>query len=239
MSHAIDRRMFLHLMAGSAAGAAGMSERGERRADRWLSYATQESAAAQETWTVIATTCRECPAGCGMHVRCHGGRAVKAEGNPDHPVSHGGLCPRGQSAPQGLYDPDRVRCPLSGVDGDAHEPVSWTQAVDGSRDVLQEAKRLFIVSDLQTGALAEVMQEFHKAMGLPGEVLFYEAFAGEALRAANDRLFGRAVVPHYAMEKCDTILSFGADFLEGWISNVEFAWQFARCTTVLPTIAAR
>jgi Fe-S-cluster-containing dehydrogenase component len=196
------------------------------------------------TWTIFATTCRECPAGCGMHVRCRGGRVVKPEGNPNHPVSRGGLCPRGQSAPQGLYDPDRVRRPLKRKGphgphgpkeaGDASarplgpfEPVSWPQAIDGIKQALDQAKRLFVVSDLQTGALAEVMQQFHRSRGIPGQVVFHEAFAYEALRAANARLFGRPVIPRYRLDQCDFILSFGADFLESWISNVEFAWQFS------------
>jgi len=46
-----------------------------------------------------ATVCRECPAGCGLHVRVREGRAVKAEGNPVHPVNQGALCSRVQSRP--------------------------------------------------------------------------------------------------------------------------------------------
>jgi len=103
---------------------------------------------------------------------------------------------------------------------------------------LANAKRLFILSDVQTGALAEAMRQFHAAVGLPGEVVFYEAFACDALRAANARLLGQAgsqpgpprwgPIPRYHLQDCDLILSFGADFLENWISNVEFAWQFAQ-----------
>jgi len=92
---------------------------------------------------------------------------------------------------------------------------------------LENAKRLFVVSDLQTGTLAEIMQRFHRSRGLPGQVVFREAFDYEALRAVNGRLFGRPVVPRYRLDQCDLILSLGADFLESWISNVEFAWQFS------------
>jgi Fe-S-cluster-containing dehydrogenase component/anaerobic selenocysteine-containing dehydrogenase len=203
-----------------------------------------------------------------MHVRTREGRVVKPEGNPSHPVSRGGLCPRGQSAPQGLYDPDRVRRPLRSSGGQrteeggqkaqgsaasrplpsvvrnpsavpleqlaaialesGFEPVPWAQALDEAARALKKARRLFLVSDLQTGALAEVMQQFHRAVGLPGAVAFYEAFDYEPLRTANEKLFGRAVIPRYRLQECDFILSLGAEFLESWISNVEFAWQFAR-----------
>jgi anaerobic selenocysteine-containing dehydrogenase len=42
--------------------------------------------------TYYATTCRECPAGCGTVVRTMQGRALKIEGNKNHPVSMGKPC---------------------------------------------------------------------------------------------------------------------------------------------------
>ena len=58
-----------------------------------------------------ASTCGECSAGCGVLVRTMEGRAKKIEGNPEHPVSQGKLCARGQAAVQSLYHPDRLREP--------------------------------------------------------------------------------------------------------------------------------
>ncbi len=107
-------------------------------------------------------------------------------------------------------------------------PVSWSRATGEVAQALKKAKRLFVVSDLQTGALAEVMQQFHRTVGLPGAVAFYEAFDYEPLRSANEKLFGRAVLPRYRLQECDFILSLGAEFLESWISNVEFSWEFAQ-----------
>ncbi|MGE5295740.1 MAG: molybdopterin dinucleotide binding domain-containing protein, partial [Solirubrobacterales bacterium] len=116
-------------------------------------------------------------------------------------------------------------------------PATWTDAFGRVAAALSAAKRLFLISDLQTGALADVMRQFHAATGLPGAVIFYEPFAYEALRAANMRFLGQSggqsapnwgPIPRYRLQDCDLILSFGADFLETWISNVEFAWQFAQ-----------
>ena len=62
--------------------------------------------------TYYATTCRECSAACGVIAETRDGRAIKLEGNPEHPVNHGALCARGQAALQGLYNPDRYRGPM-------------------------------------------------------------------------------------------------------------------------------
>src|SRR5271170_7618859 len=54
-----------------------------------------------------ATTCMECASACGMVVRTREGRAIKAEGNPDHPLNQGALCIRGQASLQTHYNPAR------------------------------------------------------------------------------------------------------------------------------------
>ncbi len=58
------------------------------------------------------TTCALCPSGCGLEVRVVGGRAVKVEGNPLHPLNQGVCCLRGQAALEMLYSPERIRHPL-------------------------------------------------------------------------------------------------------------------------------
>ena len=55
----------------------------------------------------------------------------------------------------------------------------------------------------------------------------YEPLAYEPLRAANRRVFGIDGIPFYHLESADFILSFGADFLETWLSNVEYARLFS------------
>ena len=52
-----------------------------------------------------ASTCRECPAGCGVIAKNREGRVIKLEGNPLHPVNRGKLCMRGQAALQSALPP--------------------------------------------------------------------------------------------------------------------------------------
>src|SRR5258705_5814178 len=104
------RRDFLKLvgigLAGTAAGCA------QTPANKLIPYlvAPENILPGVPYW--YASTCRECPAGCGILVKAREGRAIKIEGNPAHPVNRGGLCARGQAGLQGLYDPDRVTAPM-------------------------------------------------------------------------------------------------------------------------------
>ena len=105
----LSRREFLHAVAASTVGAVvftGCQPRPSEGLTQSRVLQAEDTLSAYENW--YATTCRECPAGCGLIVRVIEGRAKKAEGNPDHPVNLGKLCARGQAVVQSEYHPDRL-----------------------------------------------------------------------------------------------------------------------------------
>jgi Fe-S-cluster-containing dehydrogenase component/anaerobic selenocysteine-containing dehydrogenase len=210
----VPRRTFLAI-AGATTGAAAASD-SKRLAGVLVPYVQPPENIRPGVWVDFATTCRECPAGCGMWGRHRDGRVVKVEGNPEHPVNKGGLCPRGQSSVQGLYDPDRVIDPLF-----AKTPGHWDDAFSKICEKIRNGAKVSIISDLQTGTLAQIMSDFLKAFNNT-DLFFYEAFNYEYLKRANKDLFGSEIIPRYKIDKCDFVLSLGADFLETWISPVEY-----------------
>ena len=220
----ISRRSFLVRTAGC--GAALALAPVAQAVNRLIPYVNPPTDIRPGAWALFATCCRECPAGCGMVLRHRDGRVTKAEGIPDHPLSRGGLCPRGQSCVQGLYDPDRVRAVLQRGPGGNGGPSAWPQALAAiAAHLRSHPGRVALMSDLQTGSLAEVMAAFCGAFG-SDRLIFFEPFRYEALRRAHATLFGRTEIPEYRLDGCDFILSLGADYLETWLSPVQYASRF-------------
>lgn len=224
----MSRRGFLQIAAGTGVGFAATI--GGKTIEKLIPYVTPPDNSIPGNWNDYVTTCRECPAGCGMVVWHRDGRATKSEGNPEHPVNRGALCPRGQSAPQGLYDPDRLRQPLMRINGRL-APSNWDQVMQHlqariASTIQSGGGRVVILSRLETGTLANVMQHLARQSGR-GSVLYYERFNQQPLRQAAQLLFQTPAVPDYRLSECDFILSLSADFLETWISPVEFARQFS------------
>jgi len=224
----VSRRRFLQ-SAGGAFFAFGMSAKSW---NKLIPYVVPPEETVPGVWSYYASTCRECPAGCGMHLWHRDGRVTKAEGNPGHPVNRGGLCARGQSALQGLYDPDRLKEIIHRPKSSPVENPMWAMTLEPIGNHLKTATgKVALMSSLQTGAVAEIMRAFVKAFG-SDRILFYEPFNHEPLREAHKDLFGAAVIPDYRIEDCSVVVSFAADFLETWISPVGYASQFAALRTV-------
>lgn len=215
---AFTRREFLRGIGLAAGGVAIPSV----AYDRLIPYLNQPEDIVPGVSTWFATSCRECPAGCGMVVRNRESRVVKCEGNPLHPFSRGKLCPRGQAAPQGLYDPDRIRQPLRRSELGKLEPVSWDSALSELGDMLARKPRVAVMTDLQTGTLDALMRAWLAALG-SDRLITYEPISYEHVKDTNGGL-----IPTYEIAKSDFLISFACDFLETWVSPIEYAIEFAK-----------
>jgi len=166
-----------------------------------------------------ATTCGGCSAGCGVLARSRDGRPVKLEGNPDHPVSRGGLCAIGQAQTRGLYDEDRLRGPrLQGKD------VDWTTLdADLARRFsdlrLQGGSVRVLAGTILSPTLRAAVQGFLGTFR-DGRLVEADALSCAALAAAYERTHGQRLIPQYRLAEADLIVGVEADFLGTWIDPV-------------------
>ena len=129
----LKRRDFLKIV-GVIGGGAAVSGCWSEPTDEIIPYVIPPDDIIPGIPNWYASTCTECPAGCGVMVKNMDGRAIKIEGNPKSPINSGSLCARGQASLQGQYNPDRFRSPLYKNEAGELEPISW----DGSQDKFVE-----------------------------------------------------------------------------------------------------
>ena len=74
------------------------------------------------------------PVGCGLQVYVEDGKVVKVEGDPEHPITKGSLCPRCLALTEYIYHPDRIIHPMKRAREDRGldkwEQCSWDEATD-------------------------------------------------------------------------------------------------------------
>jgi molybdopterin-containing oxidoreductase family iron-sulfur binding subunit len=180
-----------------------------------------------------ATTCMECPAACGMVVKTREARAIKAEGNPDHPINQGALCVRGQASLQTHYNPARIRAAMQ-RSGDKWTEMKWADAealVAQKIKALADRKGMLYITGNAAGTRAKFLDAWLSAAGAAPKLVF-DALATNSIRAANDKSFKRAEVPAYRIEDANYLLNFGAEFLETWLNPVRNNREFANMHSI-------
>jgi anaerobic selenocysteine-containing dehydrogenase len=234
----LRRRTFLKTAA--LAAAAGALPGCERQAHRLIPYLLPDDEIIPGVANWYASTCRECAAGCGMLVRVMEGRAKKVEGNPDHPLNQGKLCAKGQASLQGLYNPDRLREPLhrKGHRGaGAFEPIGWDEGLNRVAEALRGRAAPIMITKPVSGTLSRLLSDFMKALG--GRLYRYAPDAEIPLHAAWRDSVGSDVAPRYDFAHADYLLSFGAPFLEQWLSPVAMGIAFGRMRQGRPATRGR
>jgi len=108
--------------------------------------------------TETRSTCPYCSVSCGVIIHTLGDKAknvipqvVHVEGDPDHPISRGTLCPKGASLEQDIVNERRLLKPQVRRPGSDHwEDISWDDAFSEiARLVKKTRDETFIEKDPQ------------------------------------------------------------------------------------------
>ncbi len=234
----LRRRTFLKTaaMAATAAALPGC----ERQAHRLIPYLLPDDDITPGVDNWYASTCHECGAGCGVVVRVMEGRAKKIEGNPDHPLNQGKLCAKGQASLQSLYNPDRLRRPLQrkGHRGEGtFIPMEWDEGLRRCAEALRGRTAPIMITRPVSGTLGRLLSDFMHAIG--GRLYRYAPNAEIPLHAAWRDSMGSDVGPRYDFAHADYLLSFGAPFLEQWLSPVAMGIAFGQMRQGRPATRGR
>src|SRR5262245_4946726 len=108
--------------------------------------------------TETRSTCPYCSVSCGVIIHTIGDKAknttprvVHVEGDPDHPINRGTLCPKGSSLEQEIHNDRRLVKPQVRRPGsDRWEEISWDDAINEiARKVKETRDATFVEKDNQ------------------------------------------------------------------------------------------
>jgi anaerobic selenocysteine-containing dehydrogenase len=114
--------------------------------------------------TIVRAACpHDCPDTCALHVTVAEGRAIKVEGDPDHPTTRGVLCTKVARYLDRTYSEKRVLHPLrrAGAKGEGRfERIDWDEALDTI------ASRFREIAESSDGPQAILPYSYAGTMGL-------------------------------------------------------------------------
>ena len=221
MTRPLSRRQFLKLSSAAISSAAVMSGL-QAVLSPQPAVAGEGVLAPTGEEHIVPSVCLLCPSGCGMLGRVVDGRLVKLEGSPMHPINLGALCPKGQAAPELLYNPDRLTGPMrrAGERGSGQwEPLSWEEALQTVAQKLADLRaaghpeQLAFLYGETRGQMRPLIERFMQAFGSPNAIS-HDSLNIEAAKLALYYTQGVYDLPVYDLENCNYVLSFGANLLE-------------------------
>ena len=244
----MKRRDFLK--TGGLVGTAGLVLDGCGKPQQLIPLLVSEDqfVPGEEGW--VRTLCQQCSAGCGIAVRVMQGESIrtidgqqkrvkavqakKIEGNPDHPVSMGGTCARGQAGVQVLYHPDRIQGPLklSGPRGSGqYQPITWTEAqqlIVSQLQPLQATPQVALLTGrTNRGTWGTVVERFAAGIGT-STVVSYDPFDPAPMRKAMELVTGVSRLPVVDFANANYLLSFNANLFETFLSPVYNIHSYGR-----------
>ena len=136
-----------------------------------------------------ASTCAGCSAACGLLVKSRDGRPIKLEGNPQHPLSRGGLCAVGQASVLELYDNRRLAAPQRRGQNAPWAEID-TEIVARLGEVRRRGQRVrvltgSVVSPTLQAAIGRFLSSFDDARHV-----VYDALSSAAILEAHEMRLG-------------------------------------------------
>jgi MoCo/4Fe-4S cofactor protein with predicted Tat translocation signal len=207
------RRQFLKLMGASLLLGGLTACDDQTRSDHALPYVNQPDAIVPGVARHYATAVLFEGYAQPVIATTYAGRPVKLDGNPDHPATGGASDPFMQSAIFGLYDPERSKVPMR--DGG---PSTWDavgrellRVRAGWRERKGEGLRI-LTGAASSPTLIRQMQDLSKQFPKM-RWHRYEPVGSATQDTAMALAFGRAVSPHFHLDRCDVVVSIDHDLL--------------------------
>ena len=150
----MDRRQFFRVsgagLAGSSLVALGFSPTAALAETRQFKLART---------TETRNTCTYCSVGCGLIMYTLGdgaknvrGSIIHIEGDPDHPVSRGSLCPKGAGILDYVKSPNRLRFPEVREPGtNDWKRLSWDEALGRITKLMKEDRDANFIATNEAG----------------------------------------------------------------------------------------
>jgi formate dehydrogenase major subunit len=151
----VTRRQFFKVCAGGL-GASSMA---------MLGFAPNDALAEVREFKLTRTTetrntCPYCSVGCGILIYNLGdkaknvhGKVIHIEGDPDHPVNRGTLCPKGAGLLDFVESPDRLKYPEYRAAGSKEwTRISWDDAFTRIAKLMKEDRDKNFIAKNKDGA---------------------------------------------------------------------------------------
>jgi len=163
---------------------------------------------------------------CPVVVKTREGRPIFVQGNHLSKLTNGATNARVNASVLNLYDDEKIKYPtIQGAQADWKKVDE--EIIAKLSSLASSGKPVVIVANtICSPSTKRVIKQFQQKY-TNVKLLQYDPYSASAIIEAHKALFNKPFVPSFNFGKAKTIVSFGADFLCGWVHSTEFESQWA------------
>ncbi|MEQ9367224.1 MAG: 4Fe-4S dicluster domain-containing protein, partial [Leptospirales bacterium] len=165
-------------------------------------------------------------------VRTRDGRPIKIAGNPDHPLTAGGVTASEVASIMDLYDPDRLRKPVAFEEkkgGGRRKKASTDKEItSAAAEQLKAGAYVLLTGAVDSPASRALIQDFLREFPGGRHVEYRPDPTLRQIAEGQRESYGQDLVPAYRFDRADLIVSIDGDFLGTMIQPSYFTAAFSK-----------
>ncbi len=152
------------------------------------------------------------PDGTGLVVRTMNARPNKIAGNPEHPLTRGGVSAYDVASIMDLYDPDRLRKPVKLTNG--KKKRSTRKAIISEiQTELKKGDYVLLTGPIDSPTSRKLIRDFLNANPGGKHVEFRADPTLRQIAEGQRASYGQALIPYYRLDRAELVVAIDADFL--------------------------
>tara|TARA_B100001939_G_scaffold268754_2_gene236318 strand:+ start:4143 stop:7265 length:3123 start_codon:yes stop_codon:yes gene_type:complete len=152
------------------------------------------------------------PDGTGLVVRTMNARPNKISGNPEHPLTRGGVSSYDVASIMDLYDPDRIRKPAR-LNNGKKKRASRDAIISEIQAEIKKGDYVLLTGPIDSPTSRKLIRDFLGANPGGKHVEFRADPTLRQISESQKASYGEAVVPFYRFDRANLVLAIDADFL--------------------------
>ncbi|MDH5720693.1 MAG: 4Fe-4S dicluster domain-containing protein [Spirochaetia bacterium] len=218
----VNRKKFLAFMGGTL-GVAGLNC-ARKPVEKIIPYLSRPPAVQPGIATYYATARAYSEGVAPVLVKTREGKPIKIEGLAEHPVFKGAVIADTYATIWDLYDKDRFKSAMK-KSGSTFSKTDWAEVIPEVKKALTGNVRV-ISKPSYSPSESSVLKKFLNTVNAR-HIVYDPSGTQQGILTGNEKSFKKAIIPQYAFDKADLILSIEADFLGSWLRPDIFTKQFA------------
>ncbi|MFN3604379.1 MAG: TAT-variant-translocated molybdopterin oxidoreductase [Leptonema sp. (in: bacteria)] len=165
------------------------------------------------------------PEGTGIIIHTREGRPIKIAGNPNHPLTKGGVSGSEVASLLDLYDPDRLRYPVY-IKNQKKVKAKRDEIISQIQQKIESNNYVLITGPIQSPSTKKLINEFIKQFPNGKHIEFRPDQSLRQIVDGQNICYNKSILPSFSISDAQVIVSIEADFLGSLPGSVIYTKEF-------------